>query len=363
MSVLLSTIYQHNKQEGIKKRVMSEYRIIIAGQLEFGSERVFNQVVEQYTHRMENYYKNDILLKPEAFFKEEDLTLDVPRTVVVGSERHWLNTLNLLERVVSFSMAGSLNLWRLSAGNIMDHHVLEPNSDRTTVQLFNKGRQLVSQEDKEQEALNMMTKVVGRFARHAQAYERRGYVNLRLGNEDDAIYDYDKSLKINPSMPESHYGRGLAHARRKDWEKAAFDFDAVTKNSIPHQAIYWMAQVALGDAYIKLGRPADALRLFNMFTKRKQRIASLDRYDRRINHSYGQLLAASGRYADAINSYERALTSAPDVKAPKEAEIQHQLGLSLLAFGKIDKAVEQLSLAAKEIPAAQEALDAARVSA
>ena len=37
---------------------MSEYRIIIAGQLEFGSERVFKQVVEQYTHRMENYYKN-----------------------------------------------------------------------------------------------------------------------------------------------------------------------------------------------------------------------------------------------------------------------------------------------------------------
>ncbi|MFT6485818.1 MAG: hypothetical protein ACJAWN_002549, partial [Neolewinella sp.] len=27
---------------------MAEYRIIIAGQLEFGTERVFNQVLEQY---------------------------------------------------------------------------------------------------------------------------------------------------------------------------------------------------------------------------------------------------------------------------------------------------------------------------
>ena len=350
-------------RRGIKARDMSEYRIIIAGQLEFGSERVFNQVVEQYTHRMENYYKNDILLKPEGFFKEEDLTLDVPRTVVVGSERHWLNTLNLLERVVSFSMAGSLNLWRLSAGTILDHHILEPNSDRTTVQLFNKGRRLINQEDKEQEALSMMTKVVGRFARHAQAYERRGYVNLRLGNTEDAIYDYNKSLKINPSMPEGHYGRGLAYARQSDWEKAAADFDAVTKNSIPHQAIYWMAQVALGDAYLELGRPADALRVFNMFSKRKQRIASLDRYDRRVNFTFGKLLAMGDRHGDAINAFQQALESAPDAKAPQEAKIRYQLGLSLQAGGQINEAFTQLTIAAKDIPAAQEALEAARVSA
>jgi tetratricopeptide (TPR) repeat protein len=342
---------------------MSEYRIIIAGQLEFGSERVFNQVLEQYTHRMENYYKNDILLKPEEYFKPEDLTLDVPRTVVVGSERHWLNTLNLLERVVSFSMAGSLNLWRLEAGTILDHHVLEPHSDRTTVQLFNKGRQLVSQEDKEQEALDMMTKVVGRFARHAQAYERRGFVNLRLNNLDDAIYDYDKSLKINPSMPESHYGRGIAYGRKEEWEKAAVDFEAVTNNSIPHQAIYWMAQVALGDASLKLGKPATALRVFNMFSKRKQRIASLDRYDRRINTSFGKLLVKSGRHGDAIFAFQRALDATADKKAPSEAEVRYEMGLAYQGGGKTDKALEQFKLAAGEIPAAAEALKTLAINA
>lgn len=342
---------------------MSEYRIIIAGQLEFGSERVFNQVLEQYTHRMENYYKNDILLKPEEFFKPEDLTLDVPRTVVVGSERHWLNTLNLLERVVSFSMAGSLNLWRLDAGAILNHHVLEPHSDRTTVQLFNKGRQLVSQEDKEQEALAMMTKVVGRFARHAQAYERRGFVNLRLKNLDDAIYDYDKSLKINPSMPESHYGRGIAYSRKGEWEKAAIDFEAVTKNSIPHQAIYWMAQVALGDASLKMGQPATALRVFNMFSKRKQRIASLDRYDRRVNTTFGQLLVKSGRHGDAIFAFNRALEATADKKAPSEAEVRYEMGLAYQAGGKLDKAMEQFKLAADEVPAAAEVMKTMAVGA
>ncbi len=342
---------------------MSEYRIIIAGQLEFGSERVFQQVLDQYNHRMEHYYKNDILLKPEGFFKEEDLALDVPRTVLVGSERHWLNTLNLLERVVSFSMAGSLNLWRLDAGTILDHHLLEPKSDRTTVQLFNRGRQLVSQEDKEQEALDMMTKVVGRFERHAQAYERRGFVNLRLNNLEDAIYDYNKSLKINPSMPESHYGRGIAYSRQGEWENAVVDFDAVTKNSIPHQAIYWMAQVALGDAYLQLSRPADALRVFNMFSKRKQKIASLDRYDRRVNTTFGKLLVKAGRAGDAIIAFERALNGAEDKKAPSEAAIRYEMGLALQSAGKVDKAIEQFKLAVPEIPAAAEALKAAEVGA
>ncbi|MCP9237505.1 tetratricopeptide repeat protein [Lewinella sp. JB7] len=308
---------------------MSEYKVIIAGQLEFGSRRAFSQVMEQYAHRMENYYKNDILLKPETIFKEEELTLDVPRTVMPSTERLWLNTLNLLERVVTFSIAGSLNLWRLDAGVMVDHHKLEPKSDRTTVQLFNRGREMVDQHDNEQEALKMMTKVVSRFERHAQAYERRGFINYRLGNDKDAHYDYTKSISINPLMPESYYGRGLVNVRQGDIQAAAADFEAVTQNSIPHQSIYWMAQVALGDAYLQLGRPADAMRIFGMFTKRKQRIASLDRYDRRIAYQLGDLYLKSDRSRDAVIALQRALSASADHKAPSEEAIQALLDKAL----------------------------------
>ena len=305
---------------------MSEYKVIIAGHLEFGSQRAYNQVREQYAHRMENYYKNDILLKPESIFREDEMALDVPRTVLPSTERLWLNTLNLLERVVTFSIAGSLNLWRLDAGVMVDHHKLEPKSDRTTVQLFNRGRELVDQNDHEQEALTMMTKVVGRFERHAQAYERRGFVNFRLGNDKDAMYDYTKSISINPLMPESYYGRGLVYAKQGDMAAAAADFESVTKNSIPHQSIYWMAQVALGDAYLQLGRPADAMRIFGMFNKRKQRIASLDKYDRRVAYQLGQLYVKAGRNPDAATAFEKALKYAADPKAPTDEQIKLELG-------------------------------------
>lgn len=308
---------------------MSEYKVIIAGQLEFGSQRAFDQVMEQYAHRMENYYKNDILLKPENIFNEEDRTLDVPRTVLPSTERLWLNTLNLLERVVTFSIAGSLNLWRLNAGVMVDHFQLEPRGDRTTVQLFNHGRELVDQRDNEQEALKMMTKVVGRFKRHAQAYERRGFVNYRLGNDKDAHYDYSKSISISPLMPESYYGRGLVNVRQGRTEEAAADFEAVTKNSIPHQSIYWMAQVALGDAYLKLGRTNDAMRIFSMFTKRKQKIASLEQYDRRVAYQLGQLYLQAGRPQDAVTALKRALAASDDHKAPKKEEIEALLSKAL----------------------------------
>ncbi len=320
---------------------MSEFKIIISGQLQFQSKRAFDQVVEQYNHRMEHYYKNDILVKAEDIFNEELLNLDIPRTVLIGTERHWLNTHNLLERVVTFSIAGNITMWRLSLGTVVDQIVLEPKSDRTTVQLFNRGRELMAQDDQEQEALKMMTKVVNRFERHAQAYERRGFVNISLGNTEDALYDYSKSLKINPGLPEAHYGRGLVYSRKQEYEKAAADFEAVTKNSIPHQALYWMAQVALGDSLMELGRPADALRLYNMFTKRKQRIAALDRYDRRVGHLLGNLMTRAGRQNDALSAFQHALESEPDAKAPDEKLIRRDYATVLRLVGKKKEADQQ----------------------
>ena len=333
-------------------RGMSEYKIIIAGQLEFGNQKVFQQVYDQYVHRMENYYKDDILIKPDKFFNEEQLSLVIPRTVLVSSERHWLNTVNLLKRVVDFSIAGSLNMWRLSAGKIIDHHLLEPKAERTTVQIFNKGRELIGQEDQEAKAKAMMDKVVKRFDRHAQAYERRGFINLSLKNLDDALYDYNKSLKINPTMPEAYYGRGIVHSRREDWEAAAQDFEAVTKNSIPYQAIYWRAQVALGDAFLRLSRPTEALRVFNMFYKRKQKIASLEQYDRRVNFEFAKLLAAADRHREAYGAFDSAIAATDDTNAPDVKEIHYAYGQTLEQGGKEKEAAEQFELAGPDFPPA-----------
>ncbi|OAV45972.1 tetratricopeptide repeat protein [Lewinella sp. 4G2] len=331
-----------------------EYKVIIAGQLEFGKESVFKQVHDQYVHRMEHFYKDDIMLKAEGHFIEEENSFVVPRTVKIGSKRQWLNTLNLLQRVVEFSIAGSLNMWVLNAGKMEAHHLLEPKAERTTVQIFNKGRELIEQNDQQAEAIKMMDKVLKRFANHAQAYERRGFTNLSLNNIDDALYDYNKSLKINPRMPEAHYGRGIVHVRKQQWAEAAEDFEAVTKNSIPYQPIYWQAQVGLGDAYTKLGRPNDALRVFNMFFKRKQRIATLERYDRRVSFEFAKLLTDANRLDEAYKAFAHALVAPEDAKAPEVARIHHEYGKALEKGGHKEKAAEQFKLAGKDFSPAVE---------
>lgn len=53
--------------------------------------------------------------------------------------------------------------------------------------------------------------------------DSRALVHLRSGRNEDAIKDYDAALKLNPRLPDSLYGRGLAKLRLGDAEGAKAD--------------------------------------------------------------------------------------------------------------------------------------------
>ena len=305
-------------------------RIIIAGQLEFGSDRVYEQVVKQYIHRMENYYKNDILLNAEDIFREEDRTMDVPRKVVESSDRQWLNTLNLLQRVATFSIAGDLNLWRLQGGNLIEHHTLEPRGDRTTTQLYIEGRKLLDQKENVEAAKEALTKAIENFDRHAIAYERRGFTNYLLANYKDALYDYSKSIDISPSRPDPYYGRGVVYLTKENKpEAAADDFEQVTKFAIPHQEVYWLARAQRGDALIQLGRNEEAQREYGFFLRRKQDIGKLSQLNRRVAFEMAKSLIFSGKRKEANDYFDKALLAQEDEKAPNSEEIKYHYAVNL----------------------------------
>ena len=304
-------------------------KVIFAGQLEFGTSRNFENVQTQYSHRMENYYKNDILLQPEDIFNENDHTLDIPRTVVISTDRQYKNTVNLLERITSFSIAGDLNIWKLQGGQIVEHRLFEPHSDRTTNQLFQKGRELLDQEENIEDAHQALSQAIDNFERHATAYERRGLTNYRLGNFKDALYDYSKSINIYSSKPESYYGRGLVYLfKLVDLPKAIADFSAVAKYAIPHQKVYWLAKGMLGDAYLANGQKKEALKEYSAFLRRKQRLPGLDKYERRVAFQKGLLLHEDGQFADAVAAFQDALAAPAHDRAPQEPEIQYYLAQS-----------------------------------
>ena len=75
-------------------------KVIIKGRLAFGTQKSYDMMIEQYTRRLEQYYKNDIVLKGEEHLSAEDMAITVPRTLFeVNNEKTWKNTINLFNKI------------------------------------------------------------------------------------------------------------------------------------------------------------------------------------------------------------------------------------------------------------------------
>jgi tetratricopeptide (TPR) repeat protein len=91
--------------------------------------------------------------------------------------------------------------------------------------------------------------------------------------------------------------------------------------------------------------PQDPVAVYEMGAeKEKAGNAELARlyYERAVSMDprVGDALAAKGRYADAVSSYQIALTSAPD-----DPITHHKLGIALMNTGEPDKALEHVGRA------------------
>ena len=118
-------------------------------------------------------------------------------------------------------------------------------------------------------ASEALSNAISKFERNALAYERRGYVNYKLKNFNDALYDFSKSIDINPFNPEPHYGRGKIRMLKNDWENAVTDFDNAIKLSLAVQPIHWLARLRKGDCLYHSKRFAEAIPELKFFMQKK----------------------------------------------------------------------------------------------
>ncbi len=245
-----------------------QLKLIFKGRLEFGSERTFNMVINHWNNRIENYFKADILLKAEQVFNMDDYALTVPQQVVMSTEKHWRSTTALLQEIAQFALAGKVGAWWVQNGQILAEYNIEPKSDKTAVTEFIRGRDLAQQGGMEM-ASEALSNAISKFERNALAYERRGYVNYKLKNFNDALYDFSKSIDINPFNPEPHYGRGKIRMLKNDWENAVTDFDNAIKLSLAVQPIHWLARLRKGDCLYHSKRFAEAIPELKFFMQKK----------------------------------------------------------------------------------------------
>ena len=305
------------------------YKTIFKGRLEFGSPKSYDKVLRMYQHRVESYYKSDVLLKEEEIFDEASSSLNVPRYITQGSEKSWKNTISLLEYVAQFAVAGKLGAWMTESGKVLHHGNVEPNSDRIAVQAFIKGRKLCEEQGKETEAIEALNKAIEKYERHGQAYERRGYVNYLLRNYKDALYDYNKSIDISPNSPEAFYGRAKVHMAMGSHREAIADFDQAIKKSIPLQSIYWRARRKKGDCHIAIGDYKGALLDLKLLTKRIFKSDDPNFSWRRVDFfNYGRAMSETGSNEEAIELFNAALTLEDGPKKLSEATILVHRGLA-----------------------------------
>ncbi len=243
-------------------------KLIFKGRLDFGSQRTYDMVLKHWQTRIENYFKADILLKAEDVFFAEDLTLSVPQQVAMSTEKNWRSTTSLLQEVAQFAVMGNMGAWCVDSGHVLHHLKIEPSSDKAAVYMYNQGCTLLQQGGMSEasEALNI---AIEKYERHALAYERRGYVNYKLKNYKDALYDFSKSIDLYPNNAEPYYGRGKVKMLKNEWEAAVIDMDNAIKRSLPLQHIYWLSRLRKGECLYHSKKYAEAIAELKPFLLRK----------------------------------------------------------------------------------------------
>ncbi len=312
------------------------YKTIIQGRLEFGTLKSYEKMTKMLLQRMETYYKSDVLFKYEEIFKDEELSVEIPRYVNQVGDKAFRTTTDLLKYCSQYAIAGSIRAWLINEGEIKHFVTIEPLGDKGAVMSFVKGRSLVKQKGREVEAIDALSQAIEKYDRHAQAYERRAKVNLLMKNYHDALRDYNKCIAIDPTIPTSYYGKAKIHIIREEWEDAILNLEESIKKSIALQTLHWKSRRL--KAYCHIIRKEWKLAAFDLklFTGRNFPDDNPNKPWQRWSHyQYGIVLIELEEYAEAVKILDKAANITTDfADGINEADIIVERGIAKQKAGK-----------------------------
>jgi len=289
------------------------FKTIIQGRLEFGSAKSYDKLLKMFNSRAETYHKNDVIFTSDEIFDPERLTIEIPRYVGQVTEKRFKNTMALLEYSAQFAVTGSIRAWMSEQGKIMHYRLMEPDSDKAAVRSFLKGRSLVKEEGREDEAIAALSKAIEKYDRHAQAYERRAKVVVRLQNYHDAIRDYTKCINIDPTIPTAYYGRAKVHMIKEEWQNAIDDLDQTLKKSVALQPVYWKARRHKATCHMALKQFEKAAFDLKLYGNRNFDPKDINfRYKGWAKFNYAKILIEQEEFIDAIKTLDQALELTED---------------------------------------------------
>jgi tetratricopeptide (TPR) repeat protein len=229
---------------------------------------------------------------------------------------------------------------------------LEPNDPL----LRNEKAQILSRSKKYPEAIAIYTELI-RTKPEAYAYTNRGYVKSELGNNQEAISDYDKAIAINPQYAPAYNNRGIAKSALGNKQEAISDYDKAIAID-PQFAVAYsnrgLAKSALGNnqgaisdydkaiaidpkmaqAYINRGFAKSELGNKQGAISDYDKAIALDPQDAKAYVNRGVIKSALGNKQEAIGDYDKAIAINPQF-----AEAYYNRGTAKLALGNKQEAI------------------------
>ncbi len=177
----------------------------------------FDKQVDQYTEYLAERPDSFVILasRGRLYQQQEDWNraiVDFTRAIEIRSD-HWNAR---LQRAKSNQELGNFE------SAIADLDVLVESADHPSIYLNERCRAHARWGIDLDQALADCTAAM-RLETYAIYVESRGLVYLLQGNFDAAISDYSLVIDYDPQLPESHFGRGIAHLRNGQTEQGEAD--------------------------------------------------------------------------------------------------------------------------------------------
>ena len=127
------------------------------------------------------------------------------------------------------------------------------------------------------------------------AYNNLGVLQFQKGDLDDAIEEYERSLRLNPDYPEAHYNLGGALLQKGQIDEA-----------MEHSRKALQLQPNDSDAHVVLGNVLMAKRDIDGAINEYARALALRPEDSNAHYNLATALGEKGEFEQAAREYERA---------------------------------------------------------
>jgi tetratricopeptide (TPR) repeat protein len=186
----------------------------------------------------------------------------------------------------------------------------------------------------------------------ASAYLNRGLAYHRQARYQEAIADFNQTIKIKPIDYSAYYNRGLARFEQEDYEEAIADFNqALQQIPTPQEKTLATVYNDRGLTHFQLRNISAAIADFSLAIR-------LNGSDARAYYNRGCICHRQGDYVGAIRDFTLSIQRSPNrAEAYVNRGIaRYQLGYQQAAFEDLQKGAECFC-AQKEMVAYQQTLN------